>query len=363
MKKAIVKTAIGGAIIGAISVILVLLGNPANMGFCIACFLRDTAGAMGMHGAEAVQYVRPEIIGLVIGAFAIATIKGEFAAKGGSSMFTRFILGALVMMAALVFLGCPMRMVLRIAGGDLNAIIGLAGFGGGIFAGTIFLNKGFSLSRTYRQPLLEGVWFTALQIGLLFLIVFLPALFLFSEKGPGSQHAPLWAALIAGIAVGAIAQRTRLCFVGGIRDVILFKDFTLVAGFGAILITAMILNLATGNFNLGFMGQPIAHIDGVWNFLSMAAVGFGCVLLGGCPLRQLIMAGEGNSDSAVTVMGLVFGAALSHNFKLASSATVLAQDGTITGGVTTGGKLIVIAGILIMASIALFNVYKGRQKQ
>ena len=33
-----------GVIIGIIAVALVYFGNPANMGFCIACFLRDTSG-------------------------------------------------------------------------------------------------------------------------------------------------------------------------------------------------------------------------------------------------------------------------------------------------------------------------------
>ena len=32
-----------GLIIGVIASLLVLFGNPKNMGFCIACFLRDTA--------------------------------------------------------------------------------------------------------------------------------------------------------------------------------------------------------------------------------------------------------------------------------------------------------------------------------
>ena len=51
----------------------------------------------------------------------------------------------------------------------------------------------------------------------------------------------------------------------------------------------------------------------------MYLAGFGCILLGGCPLRQLILAGEGNTDSAVTVLGLMAGAAFAHNFGLASS--------------------------------------------
>ena len=51
---------IAGLVIGVIASALVLLGNPKNMGFCIACFIRDTAGALGLHGAKGVMYLRPE---------------------------------------------------------------------------------------------------------------------------------------------------------------------------------------------------------------------------------------------------------------------------------------------------------------
>ena len=53
------------------------------------------------------------------------------------------------------------------------------------------------------------------------------------------------------------------------------------------------------------------------------------VLLGGCPLRQVILAGEGNSDAAVTVTGFVVGAAICHNFGLASSAKGPTVNGMI----------------------------------
>ena len=43
-----------GLLIGLVSVALVKLGNPANMGFCIACFLRDIAGGVGLHRAAVV---------------------------------------------------------------------------------------------------------------------------------------------------------------------------------------------------------------------------------------------------------------------------------------------------------------------
>lgn len=341
-----------GLVIGAISVALVYFGNPKNMGFCIACFLRDTAGSLGMHQAGVVQYIRPEIIGLVLGSLIMAVAGKEFKAQGGSAPMTRFVLGFFVMVGALMFLGCPLRMVLRIAGGDLNAIVGLVGFVGGILLGILCLNKGFSLRRTYEQSPLEGGMISAIQVALLVLLVAAPSFLLFSAEGPGSMHAPIALSLIAGLVVGALAQKTRLCMVGGIRDAVLFKDFYLLWGFIAIIVAALVGNLVTGNFHLGFAGQPVAHTDALWNILGMVLVGFASVLLGGCPLRQLILAGSGNSDSAVTVMGLVVGAAFCHNFKLAASAD----------GPTPNGKIAVILGLVVVALIAVFNIQKQKTK-
>ena len=68
------KLAVGGALCGVVAVLLAIFGNPGNMAICIACFIRDTAGALGMHQAAVVQYARPEIIGIVLGAFIMRTI-------------------------------------------------------------------------------------------------------------------------------------------------------------------------------------------------------------------------------------------------------------------------------------------------
>lgn len=339
---------IAGGIVGLIAVLLVKLGNPANMGFCIACFIRDIAGGVGLHQAAIVEYVRPEIIGLVCGAFIMALCKKDFAPKGGSSPVTRFVLGFGVMVGALVFLGCPLRMALRLAGGDLNAVVGLVGFIAGILVGVLFLKKGFSLGRSYRQGKVEGVAITGINVLLLVLLVAFPALLHFSEEGPGSMRAPLIAALLAGLIVGAIAQRTRLCMVGGIRDVILFKDWTLLCGFIGIIVVALLGNVALGKFALGFAEQPVAHTDGIWNFLGMTAVGLGSVLLGGCPLRQLILSGEGNTDSAVAVLGMFVGAAFCHNFGLASSAK----------GVGANGPVACVLTLVVMLVIAFANSKK-----
>ena len=357
---------ITGIVVGIAALVLTKFGNPKNMGFCIACFIRDIAGGTKLHSAEVVQYVRPEIIGLVLGSFIMALITKEFKPKAGSSPATRFVIGFFVMVGALVFLGCPLRMVLRIGGGDLNAVIGLIGFIIGILIGIFFLNKGFTLKRAYEAPVAEGIAMPAIVIVLGILVLAAPALFAFSEKGPGSMHAPVVLALVIALIVGGLCQKSRLCMVGGLRDSFLFKDFNLLWGFVAILVVMIIGNLILGSFNVGFgtaeAMQPIAHKAFIWNLLGMVLVGWGSVLLGGCPLRQLILAGEGNGDSAVTVLGMLIGSAFAHNFGLAGAAMSVAEDGTFSGGgIKPAGQVAVFIGIAVLLLISILNILKQKK--
>lgn len=149
------------------------------------------------------------------------------------------------MVGALMFLGCPLRMLLRLGGGDLNALVALAGFAAGIGVGSLALKKGFSLRRAYAQPMLEGAAFPIASALVLLASVAMPALFLFSTEGPGSMHAPVLAAL---------AQRSRFCMAGGLRDVYLFRDMHLLWGSIALLAVMVVGDLALGKWNLGFEG-------------------------------------------------------------------------------------------------------------
>ena len=225
------------------------------------------------------------------------------------------------------------------------------GFIVGILVGVVFLKKGFTLGRSYKQTLAEGAAFPVVYVLLFVLWLAAPAIFKFSEKGPGSMHAAWGIALVAGLVVGALCQRSRMCMVGGIRNAVMFKDFGLVAGFVTIILTVLVGNLILGKFNPGFTGQPVAHNDGLWNFLGTALMGWGCVLLGGCPLRQLILAGQGESDSAVTVLGMMCGAAFCHNLKLASSAD----------GPTGNGKIAVIVGFVVVLVVSLLFTKKAEE--
>jgi len=336
---------VAGGSVGLLAVMLVQQGNPSNMGICIACFLRDISGALGLHRAAPVQYMRPEILGLVLGAFGTSLFTREFRAIGGSNALTRFMLAIIAMVGMLVFLGCPLRLLLRLAGGDFNALLGLAGLVSGTAVGAWFLNRGFTLGRTLPQNKINGYLFPVVIFILLLLLFFKPSLLLFSQAGPGSLHAPLLISLGAGLVIGVLAQRSHLCIAGGIRDFILSRDSHLLYGFFSLLGIAIIGNLITGSFNPGFTGQPLAHSDGVWNFLGMMLGGGGFVLLGGCPIRQLVAASDGNTDCAVTVLGLLVGAALAHNFGLAASPK----------GVPLAGKVSVIIGLVIIFAIAYFN--------
>ncbi len=345
---------IGGLIFGGTAAYLTKLGNPLNMGFCTACFLRDMAGGLGLHRADVVQYLRPEIVGLGLGAFFSAFAFREFKPRGGSSPIIRFFLGAFMMIGALVFLGCTVRAPLRLAGGDLNAVTGLAGLIAGVFTGILFLKRGYNLGRAGKASKISAFLIPLVMISFLLLLLFTPPFIFFSQKGPGSQHAALAVSLAAGAVIGLIAQKTRMCFAGGWRDIFLVRDFYLFSGIAAFFAGALAVNFVLGQFEAnvyhwGFDNQPIAHNNHLWNFLGLGLVGLAATLLGGCPLRQTILASEGDTDAGVTFIGLIAGAAFAHNFLLASSAK----------GPSEFGPVAVIIGLVFCAVVGILMRDRG----
>ncbi len=345
-----------GVVIGVLATLLQKWGNPANMGVCVACFDRDIAGALGLHRAEVVQYMRPEIIGFVLGSLIAAYAFREFRPRAGSAPVVRFVLGAFAMIGALVFLGCPWRALLRLAGGDGNAIFGLAGLAFGVWIGTWFLKTGYNLGRATPTYPAVGWILPLTMLGFLALMLVFPQIpnepksgvLFYSVKGPGSQHAPLAVSLLAGLAVGFLAQRSRFCTMGAIRDLILFRQIHLFSGLLALIVTAWVMNLILGQFKPGFENQPVAHTQGLWNFLGMTVAGLAFALGGGCPGRQLFLAGEGDGDAALFVLGMIVGAGFAHNFGMASSPSGIGPHG--------------IAAVVVGLAVCLFIGFSMRQK-
>lgn len=345
-----------GAVLGIIAPVLQKLGNPGNMGICVACFERDIAGGLGLHRAAAVQYLRPEIIGFVVGALIAAFIFQEFRPRAGSAPVVRFFLGAFAMIGALVFLGCPWRALFRLAGGDGNAIFGILGLIVGIWIGTLFFKAGYNLGRSQATYASVGWLLPALMCGFLILMFIFPqipgqgqsGILFYSITGPGSQHAPLAVSLGLGLVVGFICQRSRFCTMGALRDLLLFRQLHLFSGVIALLVTALITNLVLGQFKPGFVGQPVAHTMEFWNFSGMVLAGLAFALAGGCPGRQLFLAGEGDGDAAVFVLGMIVGAAFAHNFLLASSPQGIGKYG--------------VAAVVIGLAVCLAIGFTMRQK-
>ncbi len=333
-----------GSIIGILASLLQFWGNPVNMGICVACFVRDITGALGLHRAAVVQYIRPEIIGFVLGSFVAAHAFREFRPRLGSAPIVRFILGVFAMIGALIFLGCPWRALLRLAGGDWNAVAGLLGLTAGIWVGTEFLKKGYSLGAAHNTYKAAGWVFPIIMAGIFLLMLFNPMIageaqsgvLFYSTAGPGSMHAPLFVSLIVGLSIGFLAQKSRFCTMGAIRDWILFKQNHLLNGIVSMAITAFVVNLLLGQFHPGFSGQPVAHTMHVWNFGGMVLAGLAFTLAGGCPGRQLFLSGEGDGDAGIFVIGMIVGAAFAHNFGLASSAN----------GVTAAGITATVIGLI-----------------
>lgn len=343
-----------GVAVGILAPILVKLGNPGNMGVCVACFSRDIAGALALHRAAPVQYIRPEIIGFVLGSLAAALAYREFRPRTGSAPLVRFLLGVFAVIGALVFLGCPWRAYLRLAGGDWNAVAGILGLAAGVGLGVVFLRTGFSLGRNRPAPVGLG-WVMPGLMGLLFVLLLLAPQFgrspdgtptgpiFFSVQGPGSQHAPLLVSLGVGLLIGFLAQRSRFCTVGALRDLILLRDAHLFNGIVALIVAALVSNLALGLFKPGFQGQPIAHTSAIWNFLGMVLSGLAFTLAGGCPGRQLFLAGEGDGDAAMFVLGAIAGGGVAHTYAAASSPA----------GPGASGPALVIFGLVACVLIGL----------
>ncbi len=330
---------LAGSLFGIFFAVLTKFGNPANMGTCLVCFIRDIAGAVGLHHIGKVSYIRTEIIGFILGACVAGLIAKEFKVVGGSSPILRFIISAFVAIGALVFLGCPIRMFGRLAGGDPTGFAGLLGLIVGAWIGVLFLKSGFMLGRTKEQSKANGWVIPVFALFLFVLLLAKPSFITLNPKG----HAPIAISLVVGLIVGILAQRSRLCFVGGIRDIILIRDFHLFQGLFGFFVFCLIVNLLLGQFNSG--AYPIAHTNHLASFLGLLLVGWGSTLIGGCPFRQTVLAGYGNTDSGISFLGMLVGAGFAHNFLLAGKPS----------GVSIHGIIGMVVGIVVFLIIGFTN--------
>lgn len=349
---------VAGAALGVGAVMLSYYGNPRNTGICISCFMENVAGAIGLHHNIRMQYLRPEIFGFVLGSFFLSLFRKEFVPSGGSSPLLRFLIGILLMIGCAVFIGCPVKLVLRLAAGDMTALAGLAGMIGGVYIGLEFIENGFRLGEARETPLASGLVLPGLMLLLLLFAVVKPFFIAESAKGAAAQHAPLLMSLLIGLIIGALAQYSQFCITGGVARIFLWgpreivncpRSTGLLVGIGSFFSLAFVASLLTGQFHFGLHGQPSSNESYGWAFLGMFVVGFGSVLIRGCPLRQLIAAGQGDSDAGVAVLGMLVGAALVQNWNLGGNSA----------GTPFPARIAVLLGIGLLLAIGLLNRRRG----
>jgi len=122
------------------------------------------------------------------------------------------------------------------------------------------------------------------------------------------------ASLVVGIVIGFVGQRSRMCFIGGIRDWILVRDTFLLKGLVAFVLVGWVLFPAFAA--LGGAAVPEFGRPGLRVVLLTIAGGFGVgyvsTLANGCPFRQHVLASQGTGSSMVYLAGFFSGAIVFH---------------------------------------------------
>jgi hypothetical protein len=170
--------------------------------------------------------------------------------------------------------------------------------------------------------------------------------------------------LLFGFLIGYLAQRSRMCFIGGMRDYVLVRDTSLLKGLASFLVTAAVLfplAQALGGDTPGYPWyarmKSAASIDIARDYYVFAAcvipddvllaikttteqhvhglalpgglvvsyialttvacglgIGYLSTLANGCPLRQHVLAASGDRSARVYLMGFYVGALVFNYF-------------------------------------------------
>jgi len=147
---------------------------------------------------------------------------------------------------------------------------------------------------------------------------------------------------VLGFVMGFIAQRSRMCFIGGFRDFLLVRDKDLLTGLITFIVTIWALSsilystgflhrgmpeygeglvretidytgLSISRFREGSQGSWIqwqsftSILRGRFIYVSLTGgivIGLGSTLAGGCVLRQHVLFAQGNRDALFFIFGL-----------------------------------------------------------
>lgn len=133
---------------------------------------------------------------------------------------------------------------------------------------------------------------------------------------------PAAATLVMGVILGYLAQRSRICFIGGLRDFILVRDRELLKGALTFFVVSWLLfsvagavhwvdlHAATVEAAPGAAAAPGAGSDLPLILLAAGGgivVGLFSTLANGCPTRQHVLAAQGGRDARLYLAGFYLG--------------------------------------------------------
>jgi uncharacterized membrane protein YedE/YeeE len=120
--------------------------------------------------------------------------------------------------------------------------------------------------------------------------------------------------LVIGFVVGYLGQRSRMCFVGAVRDLILVRDTGLFKGLIAFGLTAW---LALSVLSVAGAARPVPFslpdaLSAGLTALGGLGLGYVSTLANGCPFRQHVLAAQGAISSIAYLGGFLAGAVVFH---------------------------------------------------
>lgn len=123
------------------------------------------------------------------------------------------------------------------------------------------------------------------------------------------------ASLVLGLIVGYLGQRSRMCFVAGLRDFVLIRDTEKLKGLAAFVLVAWVAFPLAGLLG-GYTGGAAQAIP-TWSGLLLTGIGgLGVGVLStwanGCPFRQHVLAAQGSVNAMTYLAGFLVGAVVFH---------------------------------------------------
>ena len=217
----------------------------------------------------------------------------------------------------------------------------LLGLLAGVWAGLKGLASGVELAKPKAGTGSGGYLIPALFLLLLVFFLVRPGFLLFSSQGQRRATCPLADCAVSGYRTWRLGATQPFLHYrqhpGYPPDG--FQNIRAVGACWPLSVASLCSALCPAGFNPGLYGQPGAHLDYLWSFLGMGLVGWISVIIGGCPFRQLIKAGEGDADAGLVVIGMFIGGALAQSWGIAATAA----------GVSLYGKISILSGFVLIA--------------